>query len=148
MGHRRARPVLPGHGAIREALADIDRALEHDDDPEDGWYRYLRALVLFGLNRTTDARRDLEIAVDLARSQCRSGIDVLQNTMNLVVYLAALGDFENARSSLEEVLRQPVDAHISTEMINDLRDLAMTPGVDIPEVESLITALTDPVHRR
>ncbi|MEY9935186.1 lipoprotein NlpI [Catenulispora sp. GP43] len=127
-----------------EALIDIDRALELDDDPEDGWYRYLRAIVLFFLDRGSEATAELASAVALVRSRSESSDDPLADTMNLVVYLAALGDFATARTDIEKILQQRPSAHIVAEAIDELRNLTTVPGVDVPGIEELIARLTEP----
>ena len=105
-----------------DALTDFNRAIELD--PMDAWSRYETALVLHLTGLASASREQLEQALEVERQNIASQPgDREANSFNIVVYLAALGAFDDAEREIQGVLaRRPTRGQI-TELIGDLREL-------------------------
>lgn len=126
-------------GRHAEALADFNRAMALE--PQESWNHYACSLTYACLGQRIEAERYLAIAVDLGTRAIQSTQAPLSAFYDLGLYLAAQGDFSQAREYYNDAVEKSLGPHPLDQAVDDLRDLRTIPGVNMVEISSLVEML-------
>jgi tetratricopeptide (TPR) repeat protein len=133
-------------GGHEQALADLDKAIELD--PSNDWIQYLQSRTYLSLGQTSQAYTHLRNAADQVRKNIIHERAPSNDRYNLAVYLAAEGRFDEAKQALQDALAIYPKHSWALEFLNDLRDLARTPGVDSIKVHELIEFMNGSISKQ
>ena len=97
---------------------DFDRAIALE--PDNGWYRYERALIYLMLGVEEKAEEDLRQAVGIAQVRYDEKRADWWNTLNLALYFLAGGDRVSAARLYEDTLAGGPSEAVLREAIDDL----------------------------
>src|SRR5262249_44018299 len=109
-------------GRYADAQADYEEAIRLD--PSDGWTIYLLAQLWRQQGREEEARERLRAAVEVDRANVSLFPRDGWKAMNVIIYLAALGEFERAAEHLRETLRRELHQSAIVDAIRDLQEIS------------------------
>ncbi len=126
-------------GRYKEALADLNHAIELDPD-NDRWH-YQCSLACQRCGLAANAAERLEAAIRLVRASIRSSASPSTDLYNLAIYLAAQGEYAQAKRQFLIALDTQPNENWAREAIEDLHDLAAAPEADKNEIRMLMDLL-------